>query len=121
MSMLKPATNKQAFAKIGLYGNAGSGKTYTAALIAIGLHQAAKLNKPVGFFDTEPAASWVAPLFEKAGIEFLVYDESRALKDLMSFMDEAEDACSVIIIDSITHVWRDAQESYDEDEDSIPF
>ena len=25
MSMLKPATNKQAFAKIGLYGNAGSG------------------------------------------------------------------------------------------------
>lgn len=112
MSMLKPAANKQAFAKIGLYGNAGSGKTYTAALIAIGLHKAAKLGKPVGFFDTEPAASWVAPLFQDAGIEFLVYDESRALKDLMAFMKEAEEACSVIIIDSITHVWRDAQESY---------
>jgi hypothetical protein len=110
--MLKPATNKQAFAKVGLYGNAGSGKTYTAALIAIGLHQAAKLTKPVGFFDTEPAASWVAPLFAEAGIEFLVYDQSRALVDLMKFMDEAEEACSVIIIDSITHIWRDAQESY---------
>lgn len=112
MSMLKPATNKIAFAKVGLYGEAGSGKTYTAAKVAVGLHQAIKSDKPVGFFDTEPAASYVIPLFEKAGIEFLVYDESRALKDLMTFMDEAEQTCSVVIIDSISHVWRDAQESY---------
>lgn len=112
MSMLKPASNRMAFAKIGLYGNAGSGKTYTAAKLAIGLHKAAKLTKPVAMFDTEPAASWIIPLFEEAKIEFLVYDESRALKDLMAFMDEAEQAASIIIIDSITHVWRDAQESY---------
>jgi len=110
--MLKKAINKMAYAKVGLYGNAGSGKTYTASKIAIGLHQYAKLEKPVGFFDTEPAASYVIPLFEAAGIEFLVYDESRALQDLMAFMNEAEEACSVVIIDSITHVWRDAQESY---------
>lgn len=112
MSMLKPASNKHAFAKIGLYGDAGSGKTYTAAKIAIGLHQAAKLDKPVGMFDTEPAASYIMPLFQEAGIEFLVYDESRALKDLMAFMDEAEQACSIVIVDSITHVWRDAQDSF---------
>lgn len=112
MSMLKKAEKKNAFAKVGLYGNAGSGKTYTAAKIAIGLHQFGGCTKPVGMFDTEPAASYIIPLFEKAGIEFLVYDESRALKDLMAFMDEAERDCSVVIIDSITHVWRDAQESY---------
>lgn len=112
MSMLKPATNKIAFAKVGLYGEAGSGKTYTASKIAIGLHQAIKSDKPIAFFDTEPAASYVIPLYEKAGIEFLVYDESRALSDLMKFMDEAEETCSVVIIDSISHVWRDAQESY---------
>jgi len=112
MTMLKKASNKMAFAKIGIYGSAGSGKTFTAAKIAIGLHQAAKLTKPVGFFDTEPAASFVIPLFEKAGVEFLVYDESRALADLMRFMDEAEQSCSIVIIDSITHVWRDAQESF---------
>jgi hypothetical protein len=110
--MLKKAENKMAYAKVGLYGEAGSGKTYTAAQIAIGLHQFAKLDKPVGMFDTEPAASFIIPYFKKAGIEFLVYDESRALKDLMAFMDEAEAACSVVIIDSITHVWRDTQESY---------
>jgi hypothetical protein len=111
-TMLKPAKNKQAFAKIGIYGAAGTGKTRTAAEIAIGLTQYAKLDKPVAFFDTEPAASYVMPLFEKAGIEFLVYDESRAFKDLMAFTEEAQSVAGVIIVDSITHVWRDLQESY---------
>src|SRR5690348_16058087 len=106
MSMLKKAVNKQAFAKVGIYGTAGSGKTRTASEIAIGLVKYSKLTKPVAFFDTEPAASYVIPLFEKAGIEFLVYDESRAFKDLMAFTEEAKEACSVIIIDSITHIWR---------------
>lgn len=112
MKMLKKATNKMAYAKVGLYGNAGSGKTFTASLIAIGLHKFGKMDKPVGMFDTEPAASFVKPLFDRAGIEFLVYDESRALKDLMAFMDEAEKECSIVIIDSITHVWREAQDAY---------
>lgn len=112
MSMLKKAENKMAYAKVGLYGTAGSGKTRTAAEIAIGLHKYAGCAKPVGMFDTEPAASYIIPLFENAGIEFLVYDESRALRDLMAFMDEAEKECSIVIIDSITHIWRDAQESF---------
>lgn len=112
MSMLKPATNKMAFAKVGLYGTAGSGKTRTAAEIAIGLHKAICSKKPVAGFDTEPAFSFILPLFQKAGIELLVADESRALADLMTFMDEAEASCDIVIIDSITHVWRDAQESY---------
>jgi len=109
---LKKARNIMAYGKVGLYGEAGSGKTFTAAKIAIGLHQAAKLKKPIGMFDTEPAASFIIPLFEKAGIEFLVFDESRALADLMGFMDEAEKECSIVIIDSITHVWKDVQRSF---------
>jgi hypothetical protein len=112
MKMLKKATNKMAYAKVGIYGEAKSGKTNTAARIAIGLYQYGNLKKPVGMFDTEPGASFIIPLFEEAGIEFLVYDESRALRDLMAFIDEAEQGCSIVIVDSITHVWRDAQESY---------
>lgn len=110
--MLKPAKNRMAYAKVGLYGTAGSGKTRTASEIAIGLHKAIKSTKPIAAFDTEPAFSFVLPLFEKSDIELLVADESRALADLMTFMDEAEKACDIAIIDSITHVWRDAQESY---------
>lgn len=112
MSMLKKAENKMAYAKVGLYGDAGSGKTVTAALLAIGIHKYAKLEKPVAMFDTEPGASFIIPLFEKAGIPFMVYDQSRALVDLMAFMKEAEETCSIAIADSITHVWRDVQESY---------
>jgi hypothetical protein len=110
--MLKKATNRMAYAKVGIYGTAGSGKTRTATEIAIGLHKAIGSKKPIAAFDTEPAFSFVLPLYEKAGIELLVADESRALADLMKFMDEAEKVSEIVIIDSITHVWRDAQESY---------
>lgn len=110
--MLKKATNKMAYAKVGLYGTAGSGKTRTATEIAIGLHKAISSKKPIVAFDTEPAFSFVKPFFDKAGIELLVEDESRALADLMKFMDEAEQVADIAIIDSITHVWRDAQDSY---------
>lgn len=112
MGLLKPAKNKMAYAKIGLYGNAGSGKTRTATEMAIGLHKEIGSKKPIAVFDTEPAFSFVMPIFEKAGIELLVCDESRALTDLMQFMDEAEQVADIVIIDSITHVWRDAQDSF---------
>lgn len=112
MGMLKKATNRMCYAKVGIYGDAGSGKTVTASKLAIGLHKQIGSTKPVVFFDTEPAASFVKPLFDQAGIELLVADESRALTDLMQFMDEAEEVSDIAIIDSISHVWRDAQESY---------
>lgn len=112
MSMLKKATNRMAYAKVGLYGSAGAGKTRTATEIAIGLHKSIGSTKPIVAFDTEPAFSFVLPIFQKAGIELLVADESRALSDLMLFMDEAEKVADIAIIDSITHVWRDAQDSY---------
>lgn len=112
MSYLKRAERKQAYAKIGIYGDAGSGKTRTATEIAIGLWKTYNLKKPVAMFDTEPAATYIIPFFEKAGIDFLVYDESRAIKDLMGFWREAENDCSIIIADSITHVWKDCQDSF---------
>lgn len=110
--ILKKAVNKMAFGKIGLYGTAGSGKTRTATEIAIGLHKTIGSTKPIAIFDTEPAFSFLLPLFDKAGIEVLICDDSRALTDLMEFMDEAEKVSDIVIIDSITHVWRDAQDSF---------
>lgn len=112
MSILKKAKNKIAFAKVGIYGTAGSGKTRTATEIAIGLHKQIGSKKPIAIFDTEPAFSFMLPLFEKNGIEVLISDESRALTDLMTFMSEAEKVSDIVIIDSITHVWRDAQDSF---------
>lgn len=111
MSILKKASNQMAFSKLGIFGSPGSGKTYTSSCIAIGLHRYAKCKKPIGFFDTEGALSYVLPLFESAGIEVLKCD-SRSFKDLKVFMKEAEQTCSIAIVDSISHPWLDLQKCY---------
>jgi len=112
MSMLKPAENKASYAKVGLYGRAGSGKTRTAAEFAIGLYKKIGGTRGVAMFDTEGGSSYIKPMFDAAGVPFFVFDESRSLKDLLSFWEEAEKSVDVIIVDSVTHIWRDVQKSY---------
>lgn len=110
MTLLKPASNQIAAAKIGLYGGAGSGKTRTATEIAVGLAQAQRV--PVAFFDTEGGSDFMLLICAKAGVELLVA-KARAFKDLMAFMVEARSAEAVIIVDSISHTWDDLRESYE--------
>lgn len=110
MGLLKPAVNQTAAAKIGIYGEAGSGKTRTATEIALGLAQLAKA--PIAFFDTEGGSDFMIPVCDRAGIQLLVA-KRRAFADLMEFMDEAREAGAVIIIDSISHTWDDLRESYE--------
>lgn len=106
MGLLRKAENEMAYAKVGLLGFAGSGKTYTASQIAIGLHGFVKSRKPVAFLDTETGSDFMVSAFQRAGIELLVA-KSRAFPDLMSIFDEAESACDVLIIDSVTHFWQE--------------
>ena len=111
MNLLKKAENEMAFAKIGILGFSGVGKTYTAALIAIGIAKMSGDKRPIAFFDTETGSDWLIPMIEEAGYE-LVHAKSRAFTDLVRVIDEAEKECSVLISDSMTHVWRDLTESY---------
>lgn len=111
MGLLKVAKNETAFMKAGIMGFAGSGKTYTAKEIAIGL---AKLSggKQVAFFDTEKGSDFVEKYFKKNNLELLVH-KGRAFTDLMTVIKEVESAkIPVLIIDSISHVWRDLCDSY---------
>ncbi len=101
-----------AFGKIGIYGDAGSGKTRTAAEIAIGLHKFIKSTKPIAMYDTEPGAHFIRPLFEKAGIKLVVFNKSRAFVDLMGWFKEASQFSDILMTDSITHVWRELQKAY---------
>jgi len=120
MSLFKKAENRQAFLKAGLMGLAGSGKTFTATEIAIGLieHMRARglhelAAKPVAFMDTETGSDWSLPKFQAAGIDMMV-NRSRSLWDLRNAIAEAERECSILIIDSITHFWRVFCEEYAE-------
>jgi hypothetical protein len=107
-----PVSNTKPFLKAAFEGEAGSGKTLTAALLAIGTHQRIKSKKPVIMFDTESGAKYLKNPFKEAGIELLVRS-SRTLADLIKTMEYCRNGKSdVLLIDSLTHVWDEFVASY---------
>ena len=117
MTLFAKATNTQAFLKAGFMGFAGDGKTYTATKLAIGLINLMRErgldigNLPAFFLDTETGSDWVQPQFEAANIE-LHTAKTRAFVDLVSAVEDAEANASILLIDSISHFWRDLTDSY---------
>lgn len=111
MALLQKAVNEQAYLKAGALGFPGSGKSYTASMLAIAIAKQVAGSKPVAFFDTEAGSDFLIPKFEAAGVELLRV-KSKALKDLLDVAKEAEEGCSVLIVDSITHVWNEVCEAF---------
>lgn len=112
MGLLKKAENQTSYLKCGIHGFQGSGKTRTATEIAIGLALTIGDKKPVAFFDSETGSDFMIKHFNAAGLELVVH-KSRAFKDVLTIIDEAEKACSVLIIDSVTHIWDDLKTSFE--------
>lgn len=117
MTLFTKAVNTQAKLKAGLMGFAGSGKTFTATAIAIGLVQYMRERKIVGhdrpifFLDTETGSDFITERVRGAGIEIHTA-KTRTFSDLCPAVAEAEANGSVLIIDSITHFWREFTEAY---------
>jgi hypothetical protein len=104
--------NTKPYFKAAFEGEPGTGKSWSAALVAIGLHQKIKSTKPIVLIDTEKAAKFLVPLFEEHGIEAMVR-ETHSLADLVKAMKLCSEGYSdIIVIDSITHIWMDFQEAY---------
>jgi hypothetical protein len=117
MALFAKAENTSAYLKMAMMGLQGSGKTYTATDIAIGLVKlmrergVAAADRPIFFGDTETGSDWVAPRIETARIE-LFTAKTRAFKDLLEMVTEAERGASVLIIDSLTHFWVELCDAY---------
>lgn len=112
MELFKKANKlEMAYLKAGLYGEAGTGKTWTSSLIAIGLHKYIKAEKPIYFFDTEQGSDFVLHLFKEAKIDLFV-TKTRAFKDLLDAIDIAEEKAAIFIFDSVTHVWNEMLSAY---------
>lgn len=117
MSLLQPAVSSSAYLKAGILGFQGGGKTLTSALALIGLYKhtlEAGLHdgaKPVAMFDTEKGSDWLIPIFKKSGVPFVVA-KRQAFAELLQVMDEAEKFAFGLLIDSVTHPWRELVESY---------
>jgi len=112
VSLLAPASDA-GYLKAGFLGFAGSGKTHTAIELAIGTREHFKLTGPIAMFDTETGSDfWKGRVKERTGQPLLV-SKTRALADLLAVTQEAIAAgVSVLIVDSISHVWEEVQRSY---------
>lgn len=117
MGLFQEVSNEQAFLKAGMMGSAGSGKTYTATSLCIGLCLLGRErglefgSQPILFFDTETGSDWVAPRVREAGLKLRVA-KTRAFTHLLDAVRESELSGGALLIDSITHVWREFQEAY---------
>lgn len=111
MQFFEEAKMAQAYAKIGMLGFAGSGKTFTSGLLAMGLYKMLKSKKPVFFIDTETGSDFMVPKFAKEGITLNVAKQ-RAFKNLIPMCQEAEKQADILIVDSISAFWIDLMESY---------
>jgi hypothetical protein len=116
-SLFQPAASSSAYLKMGIMGKQGAGKSMTAAKTAIGLVNHMKqlgveyADKPVAWFDTETGSDWLIPKFKTSGID-LVVAKKRSFADLLEAVRWAEGNASALIIDSITHPWRELLDSY---------
>jgi hypothetical protein len=113
MGILTAAQLDNSKFKAAVRGASGSGKTWWATAVAIGLHKAIGSKKPIAFWDTENALSYVLPHFQHNGIQ-VVELKARAFKLANNFFDEAEATCDIAIIDSVTHVWEELIQSFKE-------
>lgn len=113
MGLLKELGGDAQFLKAGFLGFNKSGKTYTSVLLACGVRAAMKSKLPIGFFDTEGGSGYVEQTIVKLTGKKAVGLKSRSFDDLLTVTRECEtNGASVLIVDSITHVWRELCSAY---------
>ncbi len=116
-SLFRDAENTSAFFKAGITGFAGTGKSKTASIIARGLVKLARelrlpyADKPVYYYDTETGSDFLRKDFQADNIPLRTL-KSRAFVDLLAAVRDAETNGSVLIVDSITHPWKELCETY---------
>lgn len=113
MGLLKVIEDAPGFVKASFQGPQGSGKSRTAVELACTTHRVFGSKKPIAFFDTEGGSDYLSQLIEeRTGIK-PVRVKTRAFSQLLEVARECRTgAADILIVDSITHVWREIQASY---------
>lgn len=94
------------WAKVGMLGFQGSGKTYTAISIAVGIRSAINSKRPLKIFDTEGGIGYqLDRIVHLTGMEPEGV-QCHSFSDLIEFTKTWKDG-DVVVIDSITHPWRE--------------
>jgi hypothetical protein len=116
-SLFVDAENCAASLKALFLGGPGSGKTFTACEVAIGLigtMKAAGLpqaDKPVYFLDSDGGSDWIVARFRKAGIKLRIA-KTKSFADLLPAILDAEKNGSVLIIDGVSSFADEFEATY---------
>ena len=110
----KPHSVKAAL-KIGLYGPAGSGKTFSSLLIAEGL--ARNAGKRVAFCDTEQGTAFYALEVSARRVHPQAFDfdvlHTKSITEVLAAIRNLDPAqYGVIVIDSISHLWDSCKNAF---------
>ncbi len=110
------AKAEQAAIKMAIYGPPGRGKTMTALLIAEGL--ASSTKKRIAYVDTERGTDFYAKDVPARVVHPSAFDfdavYTRSLTEVCTAVKELSfDTHSVIVLDSITHLWESAIGAYE--------
>ena len=113
LAALSDGHEAPAFLKAGFQGFSGSGKTYTALLLACAMKVKFNLPGPIAMFDTEGGAPYLKPLVKKLTGSDLLALSARSFGQLAKWVDDCVAAgVSVAVADSITHPWRELCDTY---------
>jgi hypothetical protein len=99
--------------KVGFFGGQGSGKTTSAALLAVAISKEHYGGAPVFVQDTEPGWQFLKRrVFEVEGVEMHQRTEP-TFKAMLSSIREAEKlGCCVWAVDSLTVIWNELMQSF---------
>lgn len=100
-----PIKARNHFMKVGIGGFSGTGKTRTASEFIEGLYKDLKIDKPLLFIDNEKGSRFLAPFFQKRGIE-VILKETTHLADVhqaINYLNNGD--IGALFIDSLTKVY----------------
>lgn len=115
MAQFAKAQPKQARLKIGFYGPPGSGKTFTALLLAEGLAQAD--GKRIAFVDTENGTTFYAQDVAGRQVHPGAFDfdalYTTSMVDTIEAIEKLDPQThGVIVLDSVSHLWDSSINAY---------
>lgn len=115
MATFKKAEPREAYVKLGLYGAAGSGKSLTSLLIAEGLLKGT--GKRIAYVDTELGTEFYARSIPERSVHPEAFDidrlDTKSLMETLEAVEKIDPAIhGAVVIDSITHLWEAAKESF---------
>lgn len=115
MAGFRKAKAEQAYLKMSMYGPPGSGKTFTAHLVAEGLARHA--GRRVAAVDTERGMDFYAQAVPERPVHPEAFDfdvlHTRSLTEcLRELRSLSPEEYGVVIVDSISHLWDAAKASY---------